>query len=554
MPSPRRSPLVYAFLAAVWLLVVGWQIEEHVRVREAAKTDLRNSSKEVAKMVGVSIRNMRRWTAIPLERLDDFLNSIVTHPTNELLKASQILSVVLLNAQGEKIPGLEAGAPIDLEQKDLLQEGEHWGTRRVILVNPVDLGAILTSEGVTNTFALPPRADFTNRFNEAPRRESQQSRDRSPRRSDAEAGEGAPVPPPPPEGGPPAEPKATGGTEIASDTRRDLPPSEGPPSDTNRPGRPREGGFRSRRPPWFRGVADEKEFQALVEKRGLHGLVLAMSTERLEAASAQDFLLRSIIVALGALAAVAAALAWRNLATSSELQIRLIRASELNTHLKEMNLAAAGLAHETRNPLNIIRGLAQMISRQPEAPGETRQEARDIIAEADKVAAQLNEFINYSRPREVRRVALSIGPVVKEIGRALGYDLDEKKISFELKGEPLSIEADEQLLRQALFNLILNAIQAVNGDGKIEVLAQRLNASEAALEVRDNGPGVPVDQRAEVFKPYFTTQKTGTGLGLAIVQQIVLAHGWEIQCLPNEPHGAIFRITHLRLAPKQPGA
>ena len=63
-----------------------------------------------------------------------------------------------------------------------------------------------------------------------------------------------------------------------------------------------------------------------------------------------------------------------------------------------------------------------------------------------------------------------------------------------------------------------------------------------------SGPGVPPDRRAEIFKPYFTTQKQGTGLGLAVVQQIVLAHGWEIQCLSNQPQGAIFRITHLKLA------
>ena len=61
-------------------------------------------------------------------------------------------------------------------------------------------------------------------------------------------------------------------------------------------------------------------------------------------------------------------------------------------------------------------------------------------------------------------------------------------------------------------------------------------------------PGVPAEQRQEIFKPYFTTQKTGTGLGLAVVQQIVLAHGWEIECLPNNPKGAIFRITHLKVA------
>ena len=58
-------------------------------------------------------------------------------------------------------------------------------------------------------------------------------------------------------------------------------------------------------------------------------------------------------------------------------------------------------------------------------------------------------------------------------------------------------------------------------------------------------PGVPPERRQEIFKPYFTTHQKGTGLGLAVVQQIVQAHGWEIECLPNEPKGAIFRITHL---------
>jgi two-component system sensor histidine kinase HydH len=255
-----------------------------------------------------------------------------------------------------------------------------------------------------------------------------------------------------------------------------------------------------------------------------------------------------VIAFFATVSVVGSGLAWGNLVKSSDLQIRLVRASELNTHLKEMNLAAAGLAHETRNPLNIIRGLAQMISKRPEVEGEIQKKSREIIDEADKVAAQLNEFINYSRPREVRRTKLALGSVINEVIRALNYDLEEKKIALKVEGEPLSIEADEQLLRQALFNLILNAIQAVDGNGEIRVCAERRNASEASLEVRDNGPGVPAERRTEVFKPYFTTQKRGTGLGLAVVQQIVLAHGWEIECLANEPKGALFRITHLKVA------
>jgi signal transduction histidine kinase len=513
MELTRRTLLVYGLLLAVWVLVLGWQVEEHKRVNEAARTDLRNRSKDIANTLSAIIRGMRFRGAIPQERLEPVLKELVGGRTNELIKSSELISIVLLNASNQKVAS--AGREIDLQREDFLLEGEHWGSRSVTLVNPVDLGASLSTEGVTNTLILPPLSEFTNRVSE-PGREF-------PRRG----------PPPPSESGP---------SEASASLATNSPPRGG------RDGRPREPGGRSGRPPWLRGM-DEQEFQSLVAKRTLHGLVLTMSTEGLAAATTHDLWLRTIIVLLTTVSVLGSGLAWRNLAKSSELQLRLVRASEMNTHLKEMNLAAAGLAHETRNPLNIIRGLAQMISKQPGTAPEMQRKSREIIDEADKVAAQLNEFINYSRPREVRRSRLALGSVVNEVVRALNYDLEEKKISLQIKGEQLSIEADEQLLRQALFNLLLNAIQAVNGSGEIQIVAQRRNATEASLEVRDNGPGVPPDRRTEIFKPYFTTQKEGTGLGLAVVQQIVLAHGWEVECLGNEPQGAVFRITHLKLVP-----
>ena len=166
-------------------------------------------------------------------------------------------------------------------------------------------------------------------------------------------------------------------------------------------------------------------------------------------------------------------LAWRNISKTSELQIRLVRASELNSHLREMNLAAAGLAHETRNPLNIIRGMAQMISKQTDVRrAEIREKSRAIVDETDKVTAQLNEFINYSRPREVRRSKIALNSAVNEVVRTLAHDIEEKKLRVETGGEPMAIEADEQLLRQVLFNLLLNAIQAVDGNGQIQISAR----------------------------------------------------------------------------------
>jgi signal transduction histidine kinase len=160
----------------------------------------------------------------------------------------------------------------------------------------------------------------------------------------------------------------------------------------------------------------------------------------------------------------------------------------------------------------------------------------------------LTEFINYSRPREIRRTRVALAAAANEIVRTLGHDIEEKKLRFDVAGDALTVEADEQLLRQVLFNLLLNAIQAADQNGKIQILIQHTSQTEAALEVRDDGPGVPPENRQEIFKPYFTTHQKGTGLGLAVVQQIVLAHGWEIEYRANEPRGAVFRITHLKVA------
>jgi signal transduction histidine kinase len=504
MELRRRSLVVYGLLACVWGLVVAWQTEEHLRVKEGARTELRNRSKEIASTLSAVIRGMRFRGGVSQERLEGALNELVNR-SNEVVKSSEVVSISLLNAANDEIA--KAGWPIDFGQrKELLQEGERWARQSVTLVNPVDLGASLAVEGITNTFVRPPRSELTNLLSTATNLVA--------------------------EGLETTNPAVAASLETTNGASRG--PREG-----------RSGEFRSRRFPWLR---NDKEYQALLEKRGIHGLVIGMSTESLQAAATGDLWLRGIIVLLVTVSVLGYGLAWRNLGKSSELQIRLVRASELNTHLKEMNLAAAGLAHETRNPLNIIRGLAQMISKQEETRAEVRQKSREIIDEADKVAAQLNEFINYSRPREVRRTPLALGAVVGEVVRALNYDIEEKRIRLQVKADAVTVEADEQMLRQALFNLLLNAIQAVDGVGDIQIQAERRGAAEAVLEVRDNGPGVAPEHRSEIFKPYFTTQKTGTGLGLAVVQQIAQAHGWEIECVPNQPRGAVFRITHLRLA------
>jgi signal transduction histidine kinase len=515
MDLKKRNVLVYALLGGLWLLVVGWQAEEHVRFKNFAKTGLRNRSKSIASTLGATIRGQQIRGAVFREKLQPVLNEFVNAGTNEVGVAGELVSVGLLNPAGEYV--ISAGRPTDPEQQDILQEGERWGQRTVTFVYPIE-GA-----SVTNTSGPILIENFTNSMNGG----------RGFRR-----------------GRPPEDrvfPPGGDTNAVPSTAENGPPPADRPPPPDDRPPRRPEDDSRPHRPFWARRFNDQ-EYQELIKTKELHGLVLSMPLDAYRSASQRDLWLRCVIGFFATLSVLGASFAWGNLARTSDLQLRLVRASELNSHLKEMNLAAAGLAHETRNPLNIIRGLAHVISKRPETGDEVREKAKGIVEEADKVAAQLNEFINYSRPREVRRTVLPVGSVVNEVARALSYDLEEKKIAMRFDGEHLSVEADEQMLRQALFNLILNAIQAVNGNGEIHVKAERMGAAEAKLEVLDNGPGVAPENRREIFKPYFTTQKTGTGLGLAVVHQIVLAHGWEIECDANQPQGALFRIKHLKVA------
>jgi signal transduction histidine kinase len=264
-----------------------------------------------------------------------------------------------------------------------------------------------------------------------------------------------------------------------------------------------------------------------------------------------DLLLRSLVSLLASGAAILAALAWRNVSRNSELQIRLVKAGEMNSHLSQMNFAAAGLAHETRNPLNLIRGLAQMIAMQAQDSPKLKEHASAIIEEADRVTVQLNEFIDYSKPREAHFAPVDVPRLVADVARTLLPDIEDKHIRVQSPTSPLTVEADEQLFRQALFNLLLNAVQAVAPGGQIEIRWVATGPAEAALEIRDDGPGVPEADRTNIFKPYVTMRPKGVGLGLAIVQQIVAAHRWEIVCEANEPRGAVFRITHLKIAQAQ---
>jgi hypothetical protein len=448
-----RAKFVFRAALAVWALVVVWQVMEHHRVVEASRAAVIDRAKDITSTLGLVIRSQRRFGGIVSQpRLESALKAVVQN--------GKAKSIVLFNASGVEV--VSAGEPTKVGDR---QSGIYWGQDSVTLINLVDLGANLEQEGTNSPPTIvmsdpgggrrdgwprfpPPwqrRDGDTNRFN----------------RSDSNAPSNL-ARSEPGDGPPPRRPEFDGEHGDRHNTNE---PSGEPP-------RPR--GDRPWRPPWM----SEKEFNSLIETKGLHGLAIVLPTDTLQNARIQDLWLRMIISGFGAIAVIGFGFAWRALLKSSEYQMRLIRASELNSHLREMNVAAAGLAHETRNPLNIIRGLAQIVSRIPDVGEEIRKKSIEITEEVDRVTVQLNEFINYSKPREVRRSPVPIGVVMADVVRALNSDLEDKSITLEISEDSLIINADQQLLRQALFNLVMNAIQAVAKNGKIQIVGRKIDAEE----------------------------------------------------------------------------
>lgn len=534
----RKRWSVYVLLAVAWLVMVGWLVFEHDRVREIAHEGIVNQARNVSDTIALISRS-GRFGMIQQERLEEALA--------EMIEQGQLISVALLNSSGEVI--VQAGPPLPVTLDEIPADGTLQLPDSMIVYNPVDFGSAVSDAGTTRppTMVIP-----SVRYDESgqPIPDERDDRREEGPQGPGWAGEpqrGGDGRPGPGWGGEPqrggdgpqgpgwgGEPQRGGGWEGGRGGR-----------GGDRPGMagvPRTAPMNFPRPRWLQ----PDDYIELLAKQGLHGFILELPTALTDAEIERDFWLRFLLAMLGAVALGGIGLAWRNLESSTRLQMRLVRAHELNTHLQEMNIAAAGLAHETRNPLNIVRGLAHLIATSPAVSEDIRNHSRHITEEVDRVTVRLNEFINYSRPPEPRLTPTPVLSVASDVARALESDLADKQVTIETVGPDRTVMADEPLLRQVLFNLLLNAIQSTGDNGIVRVRLQDDRRGELSLAIEDNGPGVPEELKEEIFRPYFTTRDQGSGLGLAVVKQIVLAHGWEIHYVRNEMGGATFMITNIK--------
>jgi two-component system sensor histidine kinase HydH len=208
----------------------------------------------------------------------------------------------------------------------------------------------------------------------------------------------------------------------------------------------------------------------------------------------------------------------------------------------------AGLAHETKNPLGLARGLAQSIAEAGDAGAESRRQARQIVDEADRIVGQINAFLALARPAEPVREDVALDHVFGGLQALVQAEAAQAGVSLRAAANGLVVRADPALLRRALLNLLINALRACERGGEI-ALEAGWRAGSVAVCVRDNGRGIAPEDLPRVREPYFTRFPGGTGLGLAMVEQVTAAHGWRLQ-IESEP-GAGTRVTLEGMAPAE---
>jgi len=228
----------------------------------------------------------------------------------------------------------------------------------------------------------------------------------------------------------------------------------------------------------------------------------------------------------------------------------LSRRAQMAEKLAAVGTMTAGLSHEIRNPLNAAAlQLAVLERRVHRLPRDTQvplleplEVVRDEIRRLDHI---LEDFLQFARPREFQPRAVEVPTVLTKVLDFLVEEAETRRITLARDFRPVPpVAGDEERLRQVVMNLALNALDAAGGGGEVTVscyLAET-GAREVAIDVDDNGPGVPPEVRDRIFEPFFTTKAQGSGLGLSIVHAIVAQHGGTISVEDSPSGGARFAL------------
>lgn len=221
---------------------------------------------------------------------------------------------------------------------------------------------------------------------------------------------------------------------------------------------------------------------------------------------------------------------YRNLKSQAdqilEIEEQLRRADRLSV-LGEL---AAGMAHEIRNPLGSIRGTAEIL-RDGVAPDDPRAEFADILLkEVDRLNRVVQEFLDFARPGRNESFGRTDLPgVLEETVQLIRAQALKGGVAITREVPPLPpFSGDREKIKQALLNLLLNALQAMPQGGDLRIAADQ-DDRQLRVRISDTGCGIPPTEREKIFNPFYTTRASGTGLGLAITHRIIQGHGGRIE-------------------------
>ena len=208
-----------------------------------------------------------------------------------------------------------------------------------------------------------------------------------------------------------------------------------------------------------------------------------------------------------------------------------------------LQMMLSGIAHEVRNPLGGMSLFVELLREDLAQDENASKHLARISAELDYLTRVVNDFLDFARKRGLEIESIDIAEECEQLSDLLAADMAQKKLSMrvDLDDGVEKIFADRERLRQALLNLLRNAIQASAEEGEINLSFSR-EGGDCVISIADQGKGIPEDRREKIFEPFYTNRQKGTGLGLALVKKIVDAHGGHISFSTETGAGTTFTI------------
>lgn len=215
--------------------------------------------------------------------------------------------------------------------------------------------------------------------------------------------------------------------------------------------------------------------------------------------------------------------------------------------LAELGTLTGGLAHEIKNPLSTVQLNLQLLQEDlPNDPGNTRLTNRlnTVRNETNRLREILDDFLRYAGRMEVEKKPVELNGLLDELVDFFAPQAQAQRVQLRLRKSPSPIIAaiDSRLIKQAMLNLMINAVHAMPQGGEL-IMSLDSTDNQALIDVIDTGPGIPADVVDKVFEAYYSTKKGGTGLGLPMAKRIAEAHGGRLSVKSEPGKGSDFTLA-----------